>query len=396
AGDKLDGIVVGTDPGVPHGFKDPAPIQWEPRFGFAWDIFGKGKTVFRAQGGIYHSTRTGGGTTGGNLVSNPPFQRSVTINFGNIDNLANLVSTALENPTSLNAVEVHTKTPTVYNFSMGIQQDIGFKTIVEVSYVGSLARHLGERRNINGVPDGARFVDLHPENRDPFSTTGVLNDDFLRPYQGYADINVVMGSGASNYNSLQVQVSRRYTRNFLFGIAYTYSKTLDYANDDSSDVSFPRPYRAFNYGPADFDQTHILTANYIWDIPGLGRRWDNRLVKAITDGWQLSGTTSLVSGRPASVGVTYNGGTVTIAAGQTCPAGTTQTGATTCTVITDITGGEVNARPLVLCNPNHEVGAAADGTPVLLDASCFARPLARGEIGNASRNMLRLPGIFNS
>ncbi len=254
-GDKLNGVAVGTDPNVPHGFKDPAPIQWEPRFGFAFDIFGTGKTVLRAHGGVYHSSRTGGGTTGGNLVSNPPFQRSVTIDFGTIDNLPNLVGTALERPTSLNAVEVHTKTPTIYNFSIGVQQDIGHGTILEVSYVGSLARHLGERRNINAVPDGARFVNLNPQNRNPFSAPsatalGALSDDFLRPYQGYADINVVMGSGTSNYNGLQVQVSRRYAKRFQYGIAYTWHKTLDYANDDSSDVAYPRPYKAFNYGPA--------------------------------------------------------------------------------------------------------------------------------------------------
>ncbi|MGH9850243.1 MAG: hypothetical protein ACREBD_10435, partial [Blastocatellia bacterium] len=377
-GDRLNGITVGTDPGVSHGFKKPAPIQWEPRFGFAFDIFGSGKTVLRAHGGVYHSTRTGGGTTGGNLVSNPPFQRSVTIDFGAIDNLANLVSTALERPSALNAVEIHTKTPTIYNFSMGIQQDIGYGTIVEVSYVGSLARHLGERRNINGVPDGAKFVDLRPENRNPFGT-GALADDFLRPFQGYGDINVVMGSGTSNYNGLQVQVSRRYAQRFQFGIAYTFAKTMDYANDDNVDVVFPRPYKAFNYGPAEHDQTHIFTANYIWDIPGLGRRWDNKLAKALLDGWQLSGTTSLVSGRPklmsgtSSFSWSYNGG-----------------------VITDYTGGEVNARPFVVCNPNRRAPNAADGTPVFIDASCFVRPTTRGEVGNASRNMLRQPGVINS
>ena len=370
-GDKLNGISVGTDPNVPHGFKDPAPIQWQPRFGFAWDVFGTSRTVLRAHGGVYHSTRTGGGTTGGNLVSNPPYQRNVTIDFGTIDNLVNLTGTALENPTGLNAVEVHTKTPTIYNFSMGIQQDIGFKTILEVSYVGSVARHLGELRNINGVPDGARFLDLNPQNRNPFST-GVLADNFLRPYQGYGDINVVMGSGASNYNGLQVQLSRRYAQRFQFGVAYTWHKTLDYANDDSSNVSFPRPYKAFNYGPADHDQSHIFTTNYIWDIPSLGKRLDYRVVKALFDGWQLSGTTSLVTGRPKSVGVSYNGGT------------------------TDITGGTVNARPLVLCNPNHQVANAANGTPVFVDASCFERPLTRGEIGNAQRNLIRRPGVINS
>ncbi len=373
-GDRLNGIAVGTDPNVAHGFKRPAPIQWEPRFGFAYDVFGKGRTVLRAHGGVYHSTRTGGGTTGGNLVSNPPYQRNVTIDFGTIDNLANLVGTALERPTALNAVEVLTLTPTVYNFSLGIQQEIGFKTILEVSYVGSLARHLGERRNINAVPDGARF---DPRNRNPFSApsataTGALADDFLRPYQGYGDINVVMGSGGSNYNGLQVQVLRRYAQRFQFGLAYTWHKTLDYANDDSSDVLYPRPYKAFNYGPADHDQTHIFTANYIWDVPSLSKRLGNPLVKALFDGWQISGTTSLVTGRPKSVGVSFSGG------------------------LTDITGGEVNARPLVLCNPNRQVANAPDGTPVLVDASCFARPLVRGEIGNASRNMIRRPGVINS
>jgi hypothetical protein len=377
AGDKLNGISVGTDPNVPHGFKDAAPIQWEPRFGFAFDIFGTGKTVLRAHGGVYHSSRTGGGTTGGNLVGNPPFQRSVTIDFGTIDNLPNLVGTALERPSALNAVEIHTKTPTIYNFSMGIQQDIGYGTILEVSYVGSVARHLGERRNINSIPDGARFLDLNPQNRNPFGT-GALGDEFLRPFQGYGDINVVMGSGASSYNGLQVQVSRRYAKRFQYGIAYTWHKTLDYANDDSADVFFPRPYKAFNYGPADHDQNHIFTANYIWDIPGIGGRSDIKLVGALFDNWQLSGTTSLVSGRPklmsgnSPFGWSYSGG-----------------------AITDYTGGEVNARPFVVCNPNRQVANAADGTPVLYDSSCFVRPTARGEIGNVSRNMLRQPGVVN-
>ncbi len=376
-GDKLNGLVLQADPGVPRGFKDPAPIQWEPRFGFAWSPFENGKTVLRAHGGVFHLSRVGGGTNGGPPTGNPPFQRTVTIDFGTIDNLANLIGTSLERPTTLSALERRTHTATIYNFTLGIQREIGYKTILEVNYVGSLGRHIGERRNINAVPDGARFVDLHPENRNPFSApsataTGALADDFLRPYQGYGDINMVMQSGTSNYNGLQVQVSRRYTKGFLFGLAYTWAKTLDYANDDSSDVSFPRPYKEFNYGPADHDQTHIFTANYIWDVPGLGRRWDNRLVKALFDDWQLSGTTSLVTGRPANVTVGYNGG------------------------FTDYTGGEVNARAFVLCNPNRRVENAADGTPVFLDASCFARPTTRGQIGNSSRNMLRVPGVFNS
>ena len=416
SGNPLNGLALGTDPNTPKGYRTTRPVDVEPRVGFAWDLFGDGSTVLRGMGGMYHAPRIGGGTTGGNLVNNAPASRTFTINNGNIDALAGLIGTALNFPTSLNAVEVSSKTPTIYNFSLGVQRDIGAKTVLELTYVGSFARHLGERRNINGVPDGARFVDCRvipanmcrPENRDPLTAANAKNNDFLRPYRGYADINMVTWSGTSNYNSLQVQVNRRYTSGLQYGVAYTYSKSFDYANDDAADVNNSRPYRAFNYGPSDFDQTHILTVNYIYDVPDLSRRWDNGFSRAIFKNWQISGTTSFASGRAKNIignssaglangSVTYTAGTVTITAGQTCPPGSFQTSATVCTMITDFTGGQVNARPNMLCDPMQGVsGSDPTGTPYVINVACFGAPTALGQIGNAPRNNVRLPSIFNN
>jgi Carboxypeptidase regulatory-like domain/TonB-dependent Receptor Plug Domain len=369
SGDLTNGLALGIDPATPRGYRKTRPIDLEPRVGLAWDMFGTGKTVLRGMVGLYHAPRVGGGTTGGNLVNNVPANRTLSIDYGNIDDLASLTGTALIRPSSLNAVEVDSHTPSTYNFSLGIQQDIGFKTVMEVSYVGSLSRHLGERKNINGVPDGAR---LGTNNIDPV-TGNRLGNDFLRPYRGYGSINMVTWSGTSNYNSLQVQVNRRYTRGFQYGVAYTYSKSFDYANDDSSDIFYPRPYKAFNYSPSNFDQTHIFTVNYIYDVPALGRRWHNGFVKALLDNWQISGTTSYASGKPKTLTFTYNGG------------------------ITDITGGEVNARPNVICDPmKGATGQDPTGTPYVINRACFARPTVLGDIGNMPRNNVRLPAIFNT
>jgi hypothetical protein len=184
---------------------------------------------------------------------------------------------------------------------------------------------------------------------------------------------MVVWGGTSNYNSLQVQVGRRYTQGFQYGLAYTYSKSFDYANDDASDVNFGRPFKQFNYAPSDFDQTHILTVNYIYDVPNLSRKLNNGLVKAIFDNWQLTGTTSYASGKPKNVTVTYNGG------------------------ITDITGGEINARPNTICDPMRNIsGSDPTGTPYVVNVKCFARPTQLGDIGNTPRNSLRMPSIFNN
>jgi len=394
-GDPLNGLALLADPSTPAGFKDVQAVDVEPRVGFAWDVFGKGKTVLRAMGGVYHAPRVGGGTTGGNLVSNPPFQRSVTINFNSgvasISQLTTLASQcqsdalncpALQSPGTVNAVEVQSNTPTTYNFSLGIQQDLGFKTVLEATYVGSFTRHLGERRNINVVPDGARFI---PQNKNPFSATGAIADNFLRPFQGYGTIDRVSYTGTANYNALQVQVNRWYARNFQFGVVYTWSKAMDYANDDSSDVNFARPYRQFNYGPSDFDQTQIFTVHYLWNLPSPGR-FLNGSLRAMFGGWQVSGISSLVSGKPAVVDftkVTYSSGTVT-ATGQ--PA------------ITDFTGGTINARPNLVCDPNKVAGSlfSSNGLPLLINTGCFAKPTVLGDIGNMPRNVIRLPGIITS
>jgi hypothetical protein len=405
-GNPLNGLALPTDPDTPRAYRRTPPIYYEPRVGFAWDVTGRGDTVIRGMGGIYHMPRVGGGTGGASsLGNNPPQQRTFQILNGNIDNLANLTNTAALFPVTISALEVDSNIPTTYNFSLGVQQDIGFKTVMEVSYVGAFARHLGERRNINAIPDNAKFVDCrftpanlcHPENRDPLTAASAKNNDFLRPYKGFGDINLVMYSGTSNYNGLQVQLNRRYTRGFQYGVAYTYSKSFDYANDDSSDVAYPRPYKDFNYAPSDFDQTHILTINYIYDVPRLSQKWNNGFVRTLLDNWQISGTTSYATGRPKNLSAGYTAGTVTVTTGQICPAGSIQTSSTVCTMITDFTGGTVNARPNIICDPTKGAsGADPTGSAFVINTNCFTAPTGLGQIGNMPRNSVRIPAIFNT
>jgi hypothetical protein len=125
-------------------------------------------------------------------------------------------------PSNTGAFERDFKTPSAYNFSLGVQREIGFNTVLDVSYVGNVARHLLQTVNVNTIPFGARFL---PQNIDP--TTGTaLPDAFLRPYLGYQNITYREYSGTSNYNSLQVTANRRFVRGVQLGVSYTWAKTM--------------------------------------------------------------------------------------------------------------------------------------------------------------------------
>jgi hypothetical protein len=206
-------------------------------------------------------------------------------------------------PGGTSAIELEDHVPSVYRYSLGIQRDIGLKTIVDVSYVGNVGRHLIQSQDQNTIPYGARFLS---ENIDP--TTGTpLPDTFFRRIPGYEGIGMLMNAGISNYNSLQVAVNRRFAKGVSYGISYTWSHTLNTGSSEGEGLARYRPWRIWNYGPANFDQTHMFVFNYVWDLPKASKLVEGSAAKlffgSVLDNWQISGITTMASGLPQGVGL---------------------------------------------------------------------------------------------
>lgn len=364
-GDPYNGMVLGRDESIPRGFKDQQPVQVQPRFGFAWDVKGDGKTAIRGNVGVFNQTRVSANAIWNDVARNPPIADNPRIFYGNLDTL--LQSSGTLFPSNTTGFDADAPTPVTYSYSLNVQRNLGFGTVVEVAYVGSQSRHLQQQRNINQIPYRARHLDVNPQNANPTVANTPLPDDFLRPFPGYGSITYYFNGGLSNYNALQVSANRRFTRGLQFGVAYTWSKTMDYADGDRDAIATFRPARIWNYGRAGFDQTHVLVINYTWDLPDLSRVWNHSVVKAVFDDWQLSGITSFASGTPSGIGFT----TVDNA---------------------DITGGGDGARVVMVGNPLLPRGDRTFDR--WFNTAAFARP-ARGDFGNAPKDVIRLPGTNN-
>jgi Carboxypeptidase regulatory-like domain/TonB-dependent Receptor Plug Domain len=300
SGDLYNGMVIATDGSYPRGFRGQQPIQVQPRFGFSWDIFGNGKTALRGSVGQFNQTRVSANAVWNDVSRNPPISETPQIFYGNMDSLLSSKGSLFPAGT-VAGFDLTAKTPVTYNYNLGIQRDVGFGTVVDISYVGSQSRHLQQVRNINLIPYGARFATA---NQNPVVAGTALIDNLLRPYPGYGTINYFENTGTSNYNALQVAVNRRFIRGVQFGLAYTYSKTMDFSDDDRGTVATYRPLKIWNYGKALFDQTHVMVINYTWDLPKASKLVDNILVRSIFDNWQISGLTAFASGTPAGIGYT--------------------------------------------------------------------------------------------
>jgi len=261
-----------------------------------------------------------------------------------------------------------------------VQRDIGWGTVIDLTYVGNVTRHLELAQNINVVRDGARFL---PQNLIPGTTTA-KSDTFLRPYPGYENINLRSHHGTSNYNGLQAQINRRYIRGLQFAIAYSYGRSLGVADEDEAFISAVRPLKGWHYAPHRETQTHNLVINYTWDTPKLSRLFgDNGVVKFLFDDWQLSGENAFVSGDWTSVNMTtvdnfdFTGGTGGNGG--------------------DIGGGVRVVRPRIAGDPipSGDRDATPGGPGSWVNAAAFARPSGRGDIGDAPRYVFRSPGIQN-
>ena len=350
-GNTAPGGVLSGDNTYPRGWMDQPPVSPSARVGIAWDPLGDGKTAVRAGAGMFYNLYWNDWSATG---QRPPAQYTPITYYGNLSTLLQTSGTLA--PSSTGSFDAKMKTPVQYNLSFGIQRDIGFSTVVDVSYVANLARNELWNYNINTLPYGARFL---PQNQDP--TNGrPLPDNFMVPYPGYSTITYYTNAGSHNYNGLLVSANRRLSKGLHFGVSYTFSKTLGYYTPPVY-----RPLRVWSYGLASTDQTHNLSINYAYTLPRASTLWNNGVVRHALDNWQLSGITTFVSGTPSGVSFTWTNGQ-------------------------DLVGGGDGQRVNVVSKA--EVPRGERGLTRWFNAAAFAAP-GPNDPGNAPRVVVRSPGV---
>ncbi len=208
------------------------------------------------------------------MARNPPAQNTPSIIYGTMDTLLAVgAQGAFSNrPSAVFGVQRDAKTPKSYNYSVGVQRELGWGTVIDVTYAGFQMRNAEMNSNINTVPDGARFLDLNPQNANPQNPTTAKPAEFLRPYLGYQHITIREHFGTASYNSLQVQLNRRYINGLQFAVAYTFGKTVS----DGTNYDTARPGGgAGTRAPTARRSTTTSSINYTWDVPPGSRMWDN-------------------------------------------------------------------------------------------------------------------------
>jgi hypothetical protein len=260
-------VQIGTN-GVDSVYKRQF-TNFGPRFGLAYDLTGKGKTVLRVGAGIYYDEPVA------NVVSpsgsNPPFVQSVN-NTSNI-NLANPFAAPPGAGSAIQAVDPNFKSGVVYSYNVNIQHEM-FGTVFQASYVGSQGRHLrltGDyNQGINGV----------------------------RPLPNFQSITVQESVSNSDYNGLWLTANKRLAKGLTVSATYTFSKSID---DNSVSSSNPQIQNFYNIGAeralSDFDARHRFILSGVYLLPFTSQ---NGLVKRIIGGWSFSPILNMQTGSPFS------------------------------------------------------------------------------------------------
>jgi hypothetical protein len=284
--------------------------QFQPRIGFAWDVFGDGKTSVRSSFGLYTNAPFG------DMIqrdANAPFRIGQVLSLppgGFADPWRGLVNPFpvqldLTDPNRLKnyfplpligfSVDPFYVFPRVMAPTFNIQRQVLPDLVVEAGYVGKLSHHLNDTRDVNT----AIFLPGVDSSGNPLSTLANL-DARRRLYPNvFSRVNQQDSTSNAAYHSMQSSAKYRH-RALTLQSAYTFSKSIDFRStidiqgrnhQDSENTRLDR-------GPSDFDRRHVLSLSWVYNLPSFK---DRPFVTGVLGGWEVSGLLRAASGAPVTM-----------------------------------------------------------------------------------------------
>jgi hypothetical protein len=272
-----------------RGFYSPQHM-FMPRFSFAWNPGGSGKTAVRGGVGLFYDRPEG--NLYFSLANNPPFSLSSSYENGNLANPGGGSASALAPWASIDSLDPNLKIPRSWNWSVSLQRELSWWGLFgEIAYVGSYGQHLLWQPDINAPS----FADLAANAAGP-----KYNTNYLRPYKGYSNIRMRLTDAHSTYHALQVFLSKR-RGDLTFTLNYTLSRAYDDAsgNGDQTDAAADYHDLAYNWGPSSYDRTHIFVGTWTYSLPFF--RENKGVLGYVLGGWEVSGIARYQTGAPLTV-----------------------------------------------------------------------------------------------